>query len=76
MKQTSEQTMKEAERAPVLEDSQRMPLVIEIPSLMWFCFKELILFVSASRMCQNVYWKFHEGRRDYVYFIYCYIPRA
>lgn len=54
MKQASEKTVLEAERTgseknPVLEDSERMPLVIEVPALMNIFFKELILFVYTSR---------------------------
>ena len=53
MKQASEKTVLEAERTwseknPVLGDSERMPLVIEVPALMNIFFKELILLVYAS----------------------------
>ena len=50
-----EKTMLEAERTlsaknPVLGDSERMPLVIEVPALRNIFFKEVILFVCVSRI--------------------------
>ena len=39
-----------SEKNPVLEDSERMPLVIEFPALRNIFFKEVILFVCVSRI--------------------------
>lgn len=69
-----EKTMLEAERTlsaknPVLEDSERMPLVIEVPALRNIFFKEVIL------LCVFLEYKIYPGnskraeRAMYILFI-------